>query len=222
MTFANLQERFLYLIGESDTTSITDIHKSHINASIRDICNIYPFSWNLKTADLTLSSGTASLPSDYNPIWHIRDARVTGSSTGDDSVYTEIPIEERDNYDSDAYVYWITQSTTTGTFTFNTPTQTGTVTIYYYVIQADLSADADVCIVPDGEAVAYLAASKNWIGDERNQQLKTDYQQEALSRIQMMQSKDLAYGGNYPVRSIVSSNPSLTGGYETGLNISKT
>jgi len=221
MIFSDIQKRFLFLIGESDTTSITAIHKSHINAIIKDICNAYPFSWNLKKDDLTLSSGTASLPTDYNPIWHLKDARIVNSSTGDDYIFTPVPVEDRDSYDTDNHVYWITQSTTAGTFTFNTPTQTGTVTIYYYSIPTDLSADANVCVIPDGEAVAYGAASKNWIGDERNQQLKQDYEQECTARISAMQSKDMAFDGQYTQHSIVASNPALSGGGDTGLNISK-
>ena len=221
MTFLQTYTRFLYLIGESDITTISAIHKSHINAIIKDICNAYPFSWNLKTADLTLSSGTADLPADYNANFHLRDARISVSSTNDDSIFTEIPIEKRDAYTTDDYVFWITYDTSTETYIFNTPTQSGTVTIYYNFVPADLTSDADVCVVPDGEAVAYGAASKNWIGDERNTGLKNEYEQESVARITAMQAKDLVYGGQYSVNSAVSMNPALSGGSDDGLRIAK-
>jgi hypothetical protein len=190
MTFADLIKRVYYLRGDADyTTSTTDltILKDHINYSIKDIINVYPFErWNVTTADLTLASGAADLPSDFNPKWGIVDARIVESDTFDDKGFTPIPIEDRDSYADTNHRYWITYNTTTNVWVFNTRLQTGTVTIYYYFIPTDLVADGNVCIVPDGEAVAYLAASKMWIGDERNAGLKNDYEQEATARITKM------------------------------------
>ena len=40
---------------------------------------------------------------------------------------------------------------------------------YYYHTPSELSADADVCIVPDPQAVVYLAVSKWWLGKERDE-----------------------------------------------------
>ncbi len=221
MTFSAIQARFLYLIGETDTTQVTAIHKSHINTFVRDITNAFPFSWNLKTADLTLTSGTADLASDHNQNWHLADARITGSSANDDNIFMEIDVKDRDNYDADSYVYWITWDTSGEKFIFNSHTQTGTVTIYYYFEPADLSADADVCIVPDGEAVAYGAASKNWIGDERNVALKQEYSKEASSRIQRMYNSDVAFGPQLGVHSVVRDNPNLTQSSVSELKIAR-
>ena len=212
-TFSSIIKRVYYLRGDSDyTTASTDltIIKSHINAAIQDIINVSPFSWNLKTADLTLAAGSANLPADYNPKWHIEDARISNSSTNDDSVFSEIPVADRDAYTTDDYGYYIVYSTTSSVHQFKSPTQTGTVTIYYHFIPDDLSGDSDVCIVPDAEAVAYLAAAKMWVGDERNQPLKADYEQEAATRIKEMYVQDVNFGPNYSIKSVASSNPKLT------------
>lgn len=205
MTFLSIQTRFLALVDES---AISATHKSHINFAIKDILNAFPFSWDLTSTDLTLSSGTANLPSTYNPKWRIYDARVTASSTLDDSIFTEIDPKDRDSYGSGDYVYWITYSA--GTYVFNTPVQSGTVTIYYYTLPSDLSGDSDVCVVPDGECVAMLAASKHFLGEDQDEKLKDMYEQEAEKRIKSMYSQDLNFGPHNYESSKVSYNSSLT------------
>jgi hypothetical protein len=202
MTFLQIQSRFLSLVDES---TITATHKSHINYAIKDIINAHPFSWDLATTTLTLSSGTANLPSTYNPIWRLEDARIVGS--GDDSVFTEIDIKDRDSYGSTDYVYWITNNA--GTFVFNIPVTSGTVTIYYYTLPTDLSGDSDVCVVPDAEAVAMLAASKWFIGEDQDKELKEMCKQEAQERIKSMYAQDLNFGPKVYESSIISSNSSL-------------
>jgi len=67
----------------------------------------------------------------------------------------------------------------------------------------------EVCLVPDGEAVAYLAAAKMWIGDERNQALKADYEQEATARISQMYTQDINNGPTFYPRSLVADNSQL-------------
>jgi hypothetical protein len=209
MTFLSIQNRFLDLIGETDITAITATHKRHINAFINDITNAFNFSWNVASTNITLTAGVANMPSNFNPIWGVDDARITASSTADDSIFTQIDFKDRDSYGSSSHVYWLIQ-TPAGTWTFNTPVQTGTVTVYYHFLPTDLSGDSDVCVVPDGEAVAYGAAAKNWIGDERNTQLKQEYEKEAASRIQRMYNQDLNFGPQCVEHSAVSDNPDLT------------
>lgn len=188
MTFLEIQNRFLALVDES---TISSTHKSHINYSIKDILNAFPFSWDIATSDLTVASGVANLPSDYNPKWRIYDARIVNSSTGDDYVYTEIDIKDRDKYSSTDYIYWITYSS--GNYVFNTHSD-GTVTIYYYTLPTDLSADSDVCIVPDGECVAMLAAAKHFLGEDQDKDLKELYEKDADRRIKALYSQDLNFG----------------------------
>ena len=204
-TFTTLQQRYLDLIGDSDGT-IDAFGNSNINSAIQDILNKYQFSWNVKTDDITLAAGVATLPSDFNPLWNISDARIVASSDNDDNIFTQIRPEDRDSYTSDDYVFWITYDTATDTYIFNSKTLTGTVTIYYNFSPSDLSSGTDVCIIPDVEATSYLAASKNWVGAERDTDLKKDYEDEADKFIQAMWVRDLQNGPISPVGSIASYN----------------
>lgn len=193
-----------------DEDAISDNYKSHINAAIKDICNGFNFDWNLKKDSTTgvLSSGTFNMPSDYNPIWGVQDARIEHSSTEDDHIFSLIDIKDQDSYGTDDYVYWLTQ-TPAGTWVFNTKTQTGTVVFYYYWLPTALSDDPNECIVPDGEAVAYLGASK-FFGADEDLNRKEIYEKEAASRVQRMHSNELVLGPKYIESSIISKNSSLT------------
>jgi hypothetical protein len=210
MIYSQIQTRYQYLIGENSTTPDA-IGKSHINYSIKDICNAFPFSWDLTTTDLTLTAGVATLPANYNSKWGIYDARLINATVDDDNIFTLISIADRDKYNDTDYVYWLTTNSTTGRQEFNTPLQTGTVTIYYYFVPADLTADDNVCIVPDVEAVAYLAASKYWLSDDNDTNLKQVYEQEASSRIQQMYSQQMTFGPMPTFNSPIDQNPQLGG-----------
>lgn len=207
-TYVQARKRTQYLRGETDFTvsSANTVIDDHILFSIRDIVNAFPFSWNIKTSTITLLAGAAAMPVDYNPQWKIHDARIVSSLVGGDSVFTECPIPDRNKYQSGDFRYYLTYNTTTNLWTFNSPTQTGTVTIFYWFIPADPSADSDVILVPDGEAVAYLAASKMWIGDERNTSLKQVYEQDASKRIQAMWENDLSFGPIYSEGTVIDAN----------------
>jgi hypothetical protein len=208
-TFGDIQGRYQILKGDTTSTTADVTGKSHINWSVKDILNRHPFSWSLKTANLTLSSGTANLPTDINPKWSINDARIAGSSQGDDHIFTQIDIKDRDRYSSDNYVYWITWDSSNNVFVFNTHTQTGTVAIYYNHLPADMTLTTAYCLIPDGELVAYKAASKNWIGDERNVELKKEYDKESEDRIKSLIQADLMFGPDTIQGSVVDLNSGL-------------
>lgn len=208
-TFSDIQDRYLILKSDAGG-AIDDTGKSHINWAIKDILNAFPFSWNIKKTDLTLSSGTASLPSDYNPTWHIDDARIVNSSTNDDNIFREASLGETD-LSTDNYIYWITYDTSSNRYIFNSNQTSGTVQIYYHFVPSELSNDGDTCVVPDGEAVAYLAASKNWIGDERNTGLQAIYAKEAGARIQNLYTNDIKYGDIPEQGSVIDYNSQLRG-----------
>lgn len=185
--FSAIQSRCAYLRGLSTwgTSSVDDTTiNSHINASILDIVNFFPFSWDRTTANLTLTAGVSNLPTDYNPKWGLYDARIG------DNIFRQIDPVDKAIYSATDYVYWITYDNSNKVYVFNTPTQTGTVAIIYYFIPTALSGSSDVCLVPDPEAVAYLASSKMWIGDERNEALKMDYEQESQQRIKSLIQAD--------------------------------
>jgi uncharacterized protein YjiK len=126
-----------------------------------------------------------------------------------------VPLPQRDDFNDYAYLYWITYDTTTDTYTFNSNQDDGTVTIFYNFLPADLTTDAGVCVVPDMEAVAYLAAAKHWISDERNEELAKRFETEAKQRIQAMYIQDLNYGPQYSVGTPVDYE--VIGRHSSGL-----
>ena len=204
-TYADISQRVQDLIGQPSGT-INAFNIRNINNAVNDILNKYPFSWNLKTADLTLAAGVADMPADWNPKWGIHDARIVVSSTDDDNEFTQINIYDRDKYGTDDYVYWLTVDVSSNKTIFNSKTQTGTVTIYYNFIPTDMSTDADVCVVPDTEAVSYLAASKNWVGSERDTELKREYEQMAKQYIDALYFRDLQSGPDETFTSLAEYN----------------
>lgn len=214
-TFATIRQRVNYLIGDTSATT-SGIIDSHINSSIADICNAYPFSWNI-TQTTGVIAGSApyfafNLASDYNAKWHLHDARfiVSPAGVGADHIFQEIVINDRNIYALQTYKYYLTYDTTNHVYVFNTPETSGTVTYSYYFKPVALAALGDFCIVPDSEAVAYLAASKNWLTDERNQALMVAYKQEAATRIQSMWQTDNAFGPTPSEGTVVDYNQYLT------------
>lgn len=209
-TLTVLRQRVNFLIGDTSATT-SAIVDSHINSAIADIVNAYPFSWNIKqTTGSIIGSApyySFNLATDYNPKWHITDARVVQTSVGNDNIFEEIVVQDRDNYPPQTYKYYITYDTSNNVYVFSTPEVSGTVTYMYNFMPATLATGTDVCFVPDPEAVCYLAAAKNWITDERNQSLAATYKQEASTRIQSMYQTDNAFGPVPSEGSIVDYNP---------------
>jgi hypothetical protein len=187
---STLQQRYLDLIGDSDGT-IDAFGTRNINLAIKEILNKYNFSWAIATTTITLAAGVADLPNDYNPTWGVLDARIVASSDNDDTVFTKINFVDRDSYSSGDYVCWTSYSPTGDKYVFNSITQTGTVTIYYATIPDDLSLAASKTIVPEVEPICYLAASKNWIGSERDVDLAKEYKQIADQLITAMYLRDI-------------------------------
>lgn len=198
MNYLDLRTRTQYLRGEEDTAGETVIN-NHIKYAILDIVNKHPFSW-CRTI-LTTQSTNTNLPATYNPKWGVlvNDTEVE---------WTQIAPEESFKYADGDHVYWITYESSA--YKLNAPS-TETVTITYYAIPTALSLDADVCVVPDGEAVAYLAASKMYVGDERNIELKEDYKKEANDRILSMIQADSLYGPVVIEKSVLDYNIQITG-----------
>lgn len=213
-TYLQIRRRTAYLRGETDygTGSTNTVINDHVNATVQDTVNLYPYSFTITTASLTLSAGTASLPTDYNPKWHLKDARITATGQADDRQFVEIDIVDRDLYADADNVYWITYDNTLKRYIFNTKALTGTVVIFYNFIPADMTADADVCVIPDAELTAYGAASKMWIGDERNTELAGGYEKEYRARAQALYQSDEAFGPQEPQGSVVKMNPRLRRG----------
>lgn len=194
MNYLGLRTRTAYLRGEEDTGT-EDVIDSHIQSAILDICNEYPFSWS--SDDDTIADGD-DLPTAINRKWGV----VIIDSEG--NRLTE--ISPTDQYSTDStMVYWLSG----GKFYTHS---TETLYIFFYYLPTALSGDSDECLVPDAEAVAYLAAAKMYIGDERNAELKADYEKEASKRIDSMKIADQMYGPQLVEGSVLDYNSQITGG----------
>jgi hypothetical protein len=216
-TFLNLRKTVNYLIGQTNYGSKIDnvVIDAHINSAVKDICNRYPFSWNLKTANLTLTAGTAALSSDYNPRWHITDARIVNSSNGDDHIFAEVSVRDRDNYNSSDYVYWMSTASTTGICSINSKTLTGTVAVYYQFLPTDMSVSSDVCVIPDENAVSYLAASRLFLLDPSMKIIQKDFEDKANNHITAMWVHDCDFGPAPILNNPIDDNGGLNDMYET-------
>lgn len=206
--FSDIRQRTNYLLGDETATTSSTLDSS-INATVNDIIQVYPFSWDLTSTTGSLTAGAFSLATNYIPKWRLYDVRITVSSTNDDHIFNEIDPRDRDQYDSTRYVYWIT-STAAGVYTFNTPVQAGTVTYFYYYFPSPMTAASDACLVTDVEAVALLTASKHWINDERNQALSHDYEDKGKARVDNLYAQDLNFGPGFNQDSVVALNRGLT------------
>jgi len=198
LNYLSLRTRTQYLRGEEDVAGDTVIN-SHIQYAILDILNKYPFSWAKTTVS---QASNANLPTNINPKWGI-------SVNDGDIEWTQINPEHSFQYSGSEMVYWITY--VSDRFYLNTPTTT-TLNITYSLNPTSLSADIDVCIVPDGEAVAYLAAAKMYIGDERNAELKGDYEQESDKRVQSLIQSDAMFGPILTEGSVLDYNSQIMEG----------
>lgn len=100
-----------------------------------------------KSTSLTTSSGTIALPDDFISVKAVVDSN--------DLVWTLISKEDQDSVAGTQY--WITGNQDSR-FSMNTVTgYDQTFTVYYSYRPEDMDADADECVIPDGEAVVARA-----------------------------------------------------------------
>jgi hypothetical protein len=207
MTFLQIQTRFLVLIDES---TITTNHKSHINASVQDVVDAYPFSWNVKSGTVTLASNVGNLPTDFNPKWGLLDARIENTGKVTDVIFTPKSLTDRDSFGSTDAKYWITYSTSTSRYIFNSTYDNSTITIYYYFFPTDMSSDSDVCVVPNMELVALLAASKHFLGEDQDDNLVKLYETRADDKIKRLYAQGLNFSEVDVEYSPVSDQTDIT------------
>lgn len=174
VTYLQLKNRVANRSGRTDGGTANTIRDNAINDVIRDtIANYYPFSWLKRDTTIALdSSGDGDLPADFNPSHRLQPGmvRVAGAGVGDDNYFTEIAQERFDSYDStNSYAYYIDYNTSTDRYRLRTSEPSVTATVTYFHIPAALSADADVCIVPDPEVPTLLASARVWLAKERDE-----------------------------------------------------
>lgn len=172
-TFLQLKNATANQLGKTDGGTTNTIRDNHINDVIRnEIADAYPFSWLRKTnSAISLnSSGQSDLPSDYNPN-HPLTLRKVVTGTSNDTLFTEVPRDVFDTYGAGSFRYYIDYNTSTDLYRLNTTEASITAQIVYWFKPAAMTADADICIIPDQDLVAFLAAARYWLSfweDETN------------------------------------------------------
>ena len=187
-TYLELKNATANQLGKSDGGSANTIRDNHINDVIRnEIADSYPFSWLRKSGSLSLdSSGQADLAADYNPVHPVYDLRKTVSGTGNDDIFTEVTREGFDKYSAGDYKFYVDYNTSTNRYRVNTTEVSLTATVTYYHKPTALSADADVCIVPDQDVVAYLSAARYWLSSERDEANHDRFKSLGNTRLQQL------------------------------------
>lgn len=205
-TFLQLKNETANRSGRTDGGTANTIRDNAINNSIRfTIGDAYPFSWlRVTTTVATDTNGDADLPATYNPTHKLQPGwvRVVGSGSYDDTVLGEVPLEVFDRYDSAGQNrFYIDYNTSTNVFRIRSTEPSVTITITYVQRLAELSADADVCIVPDSECVSLLASAKVWLAKERDETNHDRDNALGLQRLNQMILNDKRANPLRPVRS---------------------
>jgi len=211
-TFATLKRKVANRLGRTDNATDNTIRDNSIKDAADQIYQETKWSWTLKTATLTVSSGTADLPTDYNPSFGLDYAVYEVSGDANDKPYIRVDVRDLDLYSSSDRVYAITYSDTSDVYVFTSNQTTDTVKIYYHYLPAELSADADVCIVPDPMAVTYLAAAMWWLAKERDEDNYDRFYAKYSERLAKMISNDKSFN---TLRRNLSSKIDSGGGEST-------
>lgn len=173
-TFLQLKNIVANRSGRTDGGTANTIRDNAINNVVRDhISNAHPFSWLKRTTTLSLdSSGDADLPADFNPNHKLQPGYVYVSNAGanDDTILQEVHQESFDIYDTaGSYKYYIDFNTSTDLYRIRTTEPSTSVALVYYHTPAEMTLDADVCVVPDPMCVGYLASGIVWLAKERDE-----------------------------------------------------
>jgi|SRR6185369_2462380 len=192
-TYLQLKTKTANVLGRNDGGTANAIRDNIINSVIQDeIANSFPYSWNRKTnASISIdSNGQSDLPSDYNPTHKLYDVREVASGTANDVIYREQPRELFDSLSIATGGYFIDYNTNTNVYRINTSVPSKTLQIIYYYIPATLTADADICVVPNADAVVYLAAASFWLSAERDETNHDRFKQLGLQKVAEMIQRD--------------------------------
>jgi hypothetical protein len=190
-TFLQLKNATANQLGKSDGGTANTIRDNHINDVVRnEIADAYPFSWARVSTTLSIdTAGQSDLPADYNPSHKMYDARVVTSGYGNDTIYYEVQREVFDSIGATNY-FFIDYNTSTNRYRVNARATSVTLTIVYYAKPTAMTADTDVCIVPDQDVIAFLAAARYWLSSERDETNHDRFQALGNQKLQQLITND--------------------------------
>jgi hypothetical protein len=158
-----------------------------INEAFKEVYNARRWTWLKKKATLTISSNEASMPVDYNKLYEpIEIWNYDSTDTTAKNAFTQVDISDLSSYASDANVYAIDHENSKILFKTLETSVFMNYTSQFTDYALDGTQDSSVLLIPNYDAVKYLALSMYWMSQERatgKQQLYFDNYQRALSQL---------------------------------------
>lgn len=107
LTQTQIMTDLSYLLGEQTvpTENVSD-RQAFIQRTIDEVYRAFPWPQAMTTATLTVTSGAATLASNYYPQGTL-DVREVLSGSEDDRVYDEVSYGQHDDYIEGDYKYWL-------------------------------------------------------------------------------------------------------------------
>lgn len=150
VTLSTIRSLVAALNGEESTPAST-LRDNLINAVIRDIYGRKEWRWAEKTATVTISGTTATLPTDF---LILRDLREVLPGVNDDVVYELVELGDWDQYDTGSPVAMIYGNDVDGkTIRINQASEP-TLTLTYASGPTDLVNSGDTTPIPNALTVA--------------------------------------------------------------------
>lgn len=189
-TFLQLKNKVANTVSRTDGGTPDTIRDNAINDAVRDdIACYYPFSFLRATTTVTTdANGQADLPADYNASfdpYRIYDG--TAPNTNDSDKINQSVLTRYGNGDRKYFVDW---NASAGRYRLNSTEQSVTLNLVYYFVPPIMTADADVCVVPDNNCITYLGAARVWLSDERDETNHDRFKTLGLRQLQQMVQND--------------------------------
>lgn len=128
-----------YLLGENSvpTSSIADARKNFIQSTVNEIYRAFPWNFAGTNATLTIASGIATLPADFDFQHKLYGYFYNGDTQ---TALEEINIGDSDMYVQNQYRFWV-EHVGNGTYQIKTKdTEYSTVVIKYQSVAPTLNA----------------------------------------------------------------------------------
>lgn len=165
-TYAQLKDWFARGVGDSDGSSIDTAGEALINDAHKELSSNFPFDCN-KTiaATITLSSGSATLPADFD-FAHKNEVEVYSYASTTKTKYTAVAPSEVSRFSSADYVYYIDEKNSA----LKSNQATGSLKLDYFAIPAVMTSDSDTTNFPVPKAVSVKAASDYYFDFEEDEE----------------------------------------------------
>jgi len=156
--------------GKTDWSVADSKRDTIINQARREYYSTKKWKFLKKTATLTLSSGEASFPTDYNPNFDI--GQIYSYSGTTKTLYSQVELEDLSQYEDDSTSYFVFAIDFENS-KIKSNQQSATPSLTYHHLPSDKaidsSDDTDVEPTTDITAICLLATAMWWLAKERDE-----------------------------------------------------